>query len=449
MKIKQIVFIAVLAPLIFCLSPAAEADELVWGQNVGLISATVIGTDDAKGLTVRSTPSPGGKSLSYLKPGTIIQGQILFRGGWVKLKAPTGDGWVRLTLLKPHPFEGTVTKVGQPDLCLPLKKGPGDSHEKIGCAQIGETLKFSGVATSDSWLQLADRNGWAPISHVGLDAWAAAAGRGEKLTPLTKEPAAPGKTTEKLAAARQAEPGFPVLPTDEEDEGEVPEAQVCQDEWCVDFVKATITREGKPESFVTCAKDETCAMILAEFWVALLEDEKHIDIPITDALSLRLGRDGTIKNPQSGILLGDCGAASGPEAKCVVSFLLDISQSVPGIIQTGYTERTSAAPPQGKEDSSKPQPQSQASSPDWPKGTPAKASSAKQTESAKPEARSNKKRVAREAVSKKSQDRRPRSKETSVRESLPKTEMFNSADQDAREQRQIEEAWEDARGRGF
>ena len=147
MKIIQIVFMSVLALLIFCLSPVAEADELVWGQNVGLISATVIGTDDAKGLTVRSKPSPEGESLSYLKPGTIIQGQISFREGWVKLRAPVGDGWVRLTFLKPHPFEATVTKVSQPDLCLPLKKGPGDSHEKIGCAQIGETLKFSGVAT--------------------------------------------------------------------------------------------------------------------------------------------------------------------------------------------------------------------------------------------------------------------------------------------------------------
>jgi hypothetical protein len=313
----------------FSLSPAAEADELVWGENVGLISATVIGTDDVKGLTVRSKPSPEGEGLSYLKPGTIIQGQISFREGWVKLRAPVGDGWVRLTFLKPHPFEGRVTKVSQPDLCLPLKKGPGDSHEKIGCAQIGETLKFSGVATGDSWLQLADRNGWVPISHVGSDAWAAVAGRGEILTPLDKEPAARGKMTEKPAVAHRAEPGFPVLPIDGEDAGESPEAQVCQDEWCVDFIKATVTREGKAESFVTCAKDVLCAMIMAEFWVALLEDEKHIDIPITDAMSLRLGRDGTIKNPQSGILLGDCGGASGLEAKCMVSFLLDISHSVP------------------------------------------------------------------------------------------------------------------------
>jgi hypothetical protein len=329
MKIIQIVFMSALVFLTFCLSPIAEADELVWGHNVGLISATVTGTDDVQGLTVRSEPSLESKSLTYLKPGTIIQGQASFSDGWVKLLAPAGDGWVRLTFLKPHPFEGTVTKVSQPDLCLPLKKGPAGSHEKIGCAQIGETLTFSGVATSDNWLQLADRNGWVPISHIRLVAWAAAAGRGEKLTTWAKEQAAGGKTVEETAVAHRAEPGFPVLPTDAEDQGESPEAQVCQDEWCVDFLKATITREGKPESFVTCSKDELCAMILAEFWVALLEDEKHIDIPITDAMSFRLGRDGTISNPHSGILLGDCGGASGLEARCMVSFLQDISQSVP------------------------------------------------------------------------------------------------------------------------
>jgi len=355
MKIIQIALMIVSALLMFCLSPAAEADELVWGQNVGLISATVIGTDDAKGLTVRSKPLPESEGLSYLKPGTIIQGQISFHEGWVKLKAPVGDGWVRLTFLKPHPFEGTVTKVSQPDLCLPLKKGPGDSHEKIGCAQIGETLKFSGVATSDKWLQLADHNGWVTVSDVGLDAWTAAAGTGQKMASLKPEPAARGKTAEKPAVARQAEPGFAALPTDAEDEGEVPEAQICQDKWCVDFVKQTITREGKPESFVACAKDEICATILAEFWVALLEDEERFDIPITNTMSIRLGKDGSIKNAQSGGLIEDCRGASGPQAACVVSFLLDVSQPILGTAETEKTEPAAAVPPKGKEASAKPQ----------------------------------------------------------------------------------------------
>lgn len=347
MKIIQSVFIFALALLMFSPFSAAAADELVWGQNVGLISATVVGTDDAKGLTVRLTPSSDGKGLTHLKPGTKIQGQILFRDGWVKLTTPVQDGWVRLTFLRPHPFESSVTKVDQSDLCLPLKKGPGDSHEKIGCAQIGETLKFTGVATSDNWLQLAEGNGWAPASYVGLDAWTAAAGTGLKMASLTPEPAALGKTTEKPAVARRGEPGFAVLPTDREDEGEAPEAQICQDEWCVDFVKQTITREGKPESFVGCARDEICAVILAEFWVALLEDEQHVDIPITDAMRIRLEKEGTIKNAQSGGVIEDCRGASGPEAACVVGFLLEVSHPIPGTTETGKTEPTAATPPKG------------------------------------------------------------------------------------------------------
>jgi len=347
MKITHFVFIFVLVLLMFSPSSAADADKLLWGQNVGLISATVVGTDDAKGLTVRSTPSLDGKGLTHLQPGATLQGQPVFRDGWVKLTAPVQDGWVRLTFLRPRPFENAVTKVNQSELCLPLKKGPGDSHEKTGCAQIGETLKFSGVATSDNWLQLAEGKGWARASDVGFDTWTAAAGTGQKIASLNPESTARGKTGEKPAVASQAEPGFAALPTDAEDEGEAPEAQICQDEWCVDFVKQTITREGKQESFVTCARDEICATILAEFWVALLEDERHVDIPITAAMSIRLEKEGTIKNAQSGGVIEDCRGASGPEAACVVGFLLDVSQPILGPAETGKTEPTAAASPKG------------------------------------------------------------------------------------------------------
>jgi len=347
MKIRQSVFISVLVLLMLSSFSAAAADKLLWGQNVGLISATVVGTDDAKGLTVRSTPSPDGTGLTLLQPGATVQGQPVFRDGWVKLTAPVEDGWVRLTFLRPHPFENAVTKVDQSDLCLPLKKGPGDSHENTGCAQIGETLKFSGVATSDNWLQLAEGKGWARASDVGFDTWTAAAGASQKMASLTPESVARGKTAGKPAVAGQAEPGFAVLPTDAEDEGEAPEAQVCQDEWCVDFVKQIITREGKPESFVGCARDEICAMILAEFWVALLEDEQHVDIPITEAVSIRLEKEGTIKNARSGGVIEDCRGASGPEAACVVGFLLDVSQPILVPAETDKTEPTAATPPKG------------------------------------------------------------------------------------------------------
>ena len=364
MKIRS-AFIPVMVLLMFGIAPTAEADEMVWGENVGLISAVVTGTDDAEGLTVRSTPSSEGNVLTHLKPSTTIQADILFRGGWVKLKAPVQEGWAPIKFLKPHPVEGTVTKVNRADMCLPLKKGPGDTHEKVGCAQIGETLKFSGVATSDNWLQLADRTGWAPASHVQLEVWTTAAGTGQKPASLTltRGPTDQGKVAEEPGVAHQPEPGFPSLPIDEEDKGETPEAEICQGQWCVDFIKQTITRQGKPESFVGCARDEICATILSEFWVALLEDEAHLDIPISSAMSFRLEKDGTIKNAKSGTLLENCRGASGPEAGCVAEFLLELSRPLLGVTATDKPEPTAAVPTKQKTEVSKAQLQRQASTP--------------------------------------------------------------------------------------
>ena len=207
----------------------------------GSISAVVTGTDDAEGLTVRSTPSSEGKILTHIKPSSTIQADILFRGGWVKLKAPVEDGWAPIKFLKPHPVEGTVTKVNRADMCLPLKQGPGDTHEKVGCAQIGETLKFSGVATSDNWLQLADRN-WLGAGFAcavgGLDD--SSRDRSETcLIDLDAEaPQTRGRSLKNLALRTNRSPGFPSLPIDEEDKGETPEAEICQGQWCVDFHKA-------------------------------------------------------------------------------------------------------------------------------------------------------------------------------------------------------------------
>jgi hypothetical protein len=248
-------------------------------------------------------------------------------------------------------------------MCLPLKKGPGDTHEKVGCAQIGETLKFSGVATSDNWLQLADRTCWAPASHVQLEVWTTAAGTGQKPASLTltRGPTDQGKVAEKPAVAHQPEPGFPSLPIDEEDKGETPEAEICRDQWCVDFIKQTITLAGKPESFVGCARDEACATILSEFWVALLEDENHIDIPISAAMGIRLEKDGLIKIAQTGSLLEDCRGASGPVAQCVADFLLELSRPLLGNTAIERPEPTAAVPVKDKKDSSKPTSKSEAS----------------------------------------------------------------------------------------
>jgi hypothetical protein len=341
MKITKSALILSLALLTFLAAPVFGAYELRWGENVGLISAIVSATDSPDGLTVRLNPSQDSKSLTHLKPGTKIQGRN-FRDGWVNLQSPVQEGWVPMASLKAQPFERQVTKVDQSEACLPLKKGPGTAYEKIGCALIGEILKFSGVATRDDWLQVADRNAWVPLSHVGGN-WKVAAGTGKQvMASLPPEPAAPGKIAEKPAVEHVAEPGFPQRSPEEEDEGESPEATICGGEWCVDFATNAITRGGKPESFVSCARDETCAMILSEFWVALLDDDPHVDIPISDAMTIRLGRDGTIMSRESGILLQNCGSASGPYAECVAGFLLDVSQPLLGISARG-TEPASSA----------------------------------------------------------------------------------------------------------
>jgi hypothetical protein len=110
------------------------------------------------------------------------------------------------------------------------------------------------------------------------------------------------------------------------EDGAEGEAKVCVGEWCVDFETDAITLAGKPQSFVDCARNETCGRILAETWIAALEDQEHVDIPISDSTVLRLGRDGTIRNASSGEVFMNCAGPSGPISACVVAFLLELSK---------------------------------------------------------------------------------------------------------------------------
>src|SRR5208283_1730038 len=135
---------------------SSNADELVWGENVGPVSAYVNQKDETPGLTIRLAPSPEATVLGHIPLGTKIRGYSEFKSGWIKLKSPLGTGWVNLAFLKPQSFEGIVTKVDNPELCLAIKAGPASSHEKIGCAQIGEVLKLTGIMTTANWAQLAD-----------------------------------------------------------------------------------------------------------------------------------------------------------------------------------------------------------------------------------------------------------------------------------------------------
>ena len=95
--------------------------------------------------------------LAVVAFATSIPGQGLAQGG------PTG-GQV------PQPVGGiaTVAGVDQPDNCLRIRSGPGNSYDVIGCANMGEQLKITGVWTSNDWAQLAD-NSWVYGPQIQTD----------------------------------------------------------------------------------------------------------------------------------------------------------------------------------------------------------------------------------------------------------------------------------------
>ena len=161
---------AIIIANLVCFHPYSNsnADELIWGQNVGPVSAYVDQTDHANGLTIRASPSEDSQTLGHLPSGTKIRGSSEFKSGWVKLISPVDTGWVNIGFLKARPIEGMVTKVDNTELCLPIRAGPAASQQKVGCSQIGELLSFTGIMTTDNWLQLTDRRGWADASSVQL-----------------------------------------------------------------------------------------------------------------------------------------------------------------------------------------------------------------------------------------------------------------------------------------
>ena len=70
----------------------------------------------------------------------------------------------------PQPKGGIATVVGvdQPDNCLRIRSGPGSQYDVIGCANMGDRLKITGVWTSNDWAQLAD-NGWVYGPQISTD----------------------------------------------------------------------------------------------------------------------------------------------------------------------------------------------------------------------------------------------------------------------------------------
>lgn len=70
----------------------------------------------------------------------------------------------------PQPKGGIATVVGvdQPDNCLRIRSGPGSQYDVIGCANLGDKLKITGVWTSNDWAQL-ENHGWVYGPQVSTD----------------------------------------------------------------------------------------------------------------------------------------------------------------------------------------------------------------------------------------------------------------------------------------
>ncbi len=171
-----------------CSGPGATQD--VWAQAFGMISATVEKTDDARGLTVRSEPSASAAVVGFLPLGTEIKSCNDFKDGWVRMEIPSKGNWVNMAYLKPKGGDATVAAVDNPDLCLAIRKGPYSSYEKIGCAELGQNLKLSGVWSATNWARLEDR-GWVDASKIDTDLMVCAAPLAARPAPEPQTPAEP------------------------------------------------------------------------------------------------------------------------------------------------------------------------------------------------------------------------------------------------------------------
>ncbi len=70
----------------------------------------------------------------------------------------------------PQPVGGIATVIGvdQPENCLRIRSGPGNSYDIIGCANMGQQLRITGIWTANDWAQTAD-NGWVYGPEIQTD----------------------------------------------------------------------------------------------------------------------------------------------------------------------------------------------------------------------------------------------------------------------------------------
>ncbi len=168
---RKLEYISAVGLAALMLTAVATGPGLVgkaWGQSFGMIAATVVKTDDARGLIIRSKPSDSSEPLGYLPAGTELRGCNDFRDGWMRLQTPSSGGWVNMANLKPVGGEAKVIAVDKPDLCLPVRKGPGEWYEKTGCAEMGQKLQLSGIWSVNNFAQL-ENGGWINASEIVTD----------------------------------------------------------------------------------------------------------------------------------------------------------------------------------------------------------------------------------------------------------------------------------------
>jgi len=134
-----------------CQAMAAVAEPV---EGVGPIAATVVRTDDQKGLTVRSGPSPEAPPVGYLPSGTRVRTSREFSGGWARIQSPIQGGWVDMANLNPVRGVATVVSVDRPENCLRVRGGPGSTYEVVGCLGMGQRLRLTGIWSSNNWLEI-------------------------------------------------------------------------------------------------------------------------------------------------------------------------------------------------------------------------------------------------------------------------------------------------------
>jgi uncharacterized protein YraI len=341
MRLSSWISVIILVNLVFS-HPAtnSNAGELIWGKNIGPVSAYVDQIDHAKGLTMRAAPSKDSQIVGYIPLGTKIRGSAEFKYGWVKLISPVDTGWVSIDFLKPRPIAGMVKKVDNAELCLPIRAGPAPSYQKVGCGQIGESLNLTGVMTADNWLQLTDRRGWVDGSSVKLPQEAPQAVKGTEVPRVTSAgqaastsndkpvtpPAQLRSLTKKRSTSEKAPAGSPLTSTASAPSAtpspkaapvkkELPHA-ACKGGWCVNFDSSQVTRGGKPVSGLECFKNDTCANIVAQHYVA----QAAADGTATFG-NFKLLPDGVILDSKSTKLLAYCNSKGSIDQKCVANFL--------------------------------------------------------------------------------------------------------------------------------